>query len=113
MKTILTLLLAVLTVGAFAATTVSSGKNMVRMNANGDYTTVTREMLRSVKVLPNAVDKKYALHEGATTGTIVWETFTSGTLTTPIREENVNVRLGQGKLYFVTDDTTATINLQF
>lgn len=104
--------LALISSAAFAATTTSAGGNIVRMTANGDSMTQTRVIVKRVKVTPRTTGKTFELREGSTTGTVVWEHSShNSTLANPVAEP-VFIKVGTSPLYFVTDDSTATVMLE-
>lgn len=109
---ILIALIVIATIG-LAETTISSGGNVVRMTATGDKATITRKVIKQVKVVPMATGKVYELREGSTTGTVMWEHSShASTLENP-KAETVSIKTGASDTYFVTDDPTATLTLQY
>lgn len=108
MKRLLAIVLALITASALAATTVSSGGNVVRMTANGDSWSPVRQVIKSVKVVKTATGKSYQLREGTTTGTVVWESASGASAVAEPTPEVTNIKTSTTRLYWVTDDTGTT-----
>lgn len=111
-KSTLGLLLALLTITLFNATTASATVvrygNLIRCSATADtFSTSSGEpVITQIEMIPSATGKYYQFRDGSASGTVIWKHVTAGTVketdTAPIQLPNSHT------IYVESDDTTIT-----